>query len=301
MIDPLFLATAGANVALVYENLYLDTVEDITRRIVKALRETGGLTLTPTAMYQVERLIASGMPLAEIERRVTQLINADPQYRFITGNMTAELNANLSRYIGEARRQSVIEVRQLFQDVALQTYLADNVIAWQVGRELIHPDQSPFIQRIITARIEGVNTSLENLTGSFNTNTLTRFNEILGNAYIKTVSGAFSYTQAVNAAVDEIARAGVGKATYKSGRSIAIEAAVYLTCRTSAVQTAGVISLRNARELGADLIYVSAHAGARNKDVAGRPWANHEKFQGKVFHINWNEYDAKGGDMIEYR
>jgi hypothetical protein len=50
-------------------------------------------------------------------------------------------------------------------------------------------------------------------------------------------------------------------------------------------------------ERGVVYVETSAHMGARNKDVEGKPWANHEKWQGRVFY--WKEMDKGGADPDE--
>jgi len=99
-------------------------------------------------------------------------------------------------------------------------------------------------------------------------------------AYMKTATGAFSYTEAMNDAMDELTRQGITVYSYASGRNISVPAAVLRDLRTGVAQTAGDITRQGAIMRGASYAQVSAHIGARN---TGEGYNNHESWQGRAF------------------
>jgi len=129
-------------------------------------------------------------------------------------------------------------------------------------------------------------------------------------AYMKISSGAFNFDNSFKSAVNEqakkayadaaidLANNGVKTILYDysgKARHYTIEAATKMNIITGINQTASIQSLNNAQELGADLVEVDAHIGARNEEREGRPWSNHEALQGRVYCLN-GERDYTDGD-----
>lgn len=99
-------------------------------------------------------------------------------------------------------------------------------------------------------------------------------------------SGNFSTQQAVEQVVSDLEKSGLRKVDFASGVSRGIDVAANLAVRTTLGQMAADISMSNAEELGADLVEVSSHAGARDGDGH----ANHAAWQGKVYSISGKSY-----------
>jgi hypothetical protein len=83
-------------------------------------------------------------------------------------------------------------------------------------------------------------------------------------------------------AISAAAKRGVQVIEYPSGRKNQLDVAVRRTVLTGVAQTTGEIQMDNIKNLGVDLIGVSAHIGARNK--GGIP-ENHELWQGQVYSL----------------
>lgn len=120
-------------------------------------------------------------------------------------------------------------------------------------------------------------------------------------AHIEVQSGAFDYDTALKHAVNNMASRGVTTVQYQNGKPVTrtIEAAVRTNILTGINHTASTITINNCEELGCDLVEVSAHIGARDRD-GPNPWSNHEAWQGKIYKLNGstdkypNFYDTCG-------
>lgn len=264
MLSPQYLINHIDPLTVMYSDLHTSILESIARHIADTLRATGTATISPSAAYQIERLSHAGLLEEEIISRIAEI------------NQTSH----------EA-------IRELFTDAAIQTMIPDNKLYEAAGLGSINIKQSPEMMQILNAGINKTNGSIDRLTGSIATNSQEKFDSLLNLGYNKLVSGAFSYTEAINSAVDDLAREGVTAFSYASGRNVSIESAVRMNILTGANQTAAEITRQSLVDMGVSLVRTSAHLGARNKDVAGKPWANHESWQGQIY--KYNEIDRGAG------
>ena len=114
-------------------------------------------------------------------------------------------------------------------------------------------------------------------------------------------SGAFDYESATRHAVNDMASRGITTVQYQNGKPVTrtIEAAVRMNILTGINHTASTITINNCEELDCDLVEVSAHIGARDRD-GPNPWSNHETWQGKIYKLHGstdkypNFYDTCG-------
>lgn len=116
---------------------------------------------------------------------------------------------------------------------------------------------------------------------------LAAYQRILDVAAIQVQSGAFSYDEAVQNAIKQLAESGIQWVNYESGWHNRIEVATRRAVMTGISQLSAQYSESMRQEIGADFVEVSAHRGARDKGVGPE---NHKSWQGKVYHI--------GGDTI---
>ena len=120
-------------------------------------------------------------------------------------------------------------------------------------------------------------------------------------AHMEVQSGAFDYESATRHAVNDMAARGITAVQYQNGKPVTrtIEAAVRMNVLTGINHTASTITINNCEELGCDLVEVSAHIGARDRD-GPNPWSNHEAWQGKIYKLHGstdkypNFYDTCG-------
>lgn len=105
-------------------------------------------------------------------------------------------------------------------------------------------------------------------------------------ATLKVESGAISYGQAIKDAVRELASNGLRVVDYESGHRDHVDVAVRRAVMTGVNALNQKYAEQSMEYLGSDLVEVSAHAGARDKD-GPNGWEAHMKWQGRVF--RWNK------------
>lgn len=105
-------------------------------------------------------------------------------------------------------------------------------------------------------------------------------------ATLKVESGAISYGQAIKDAVRELASNGLRVVDYESGHRDHVDVAVRRAVMTGVNALNQKYAEQSMEYLGSDLVEVSAHAGARDKD-GPNGWEAHTKWQGRVF--RWNK------------
>lgn len=113
---------------------------------------------------------------------------------------------------------------------------------------------------------------------------LETYHRVLDTALIQVQSGAFSYDEAIQNAIKQLAASGVQWISYESGWHNRVEVAVRRAVMTGISQMSAQYSEQMRQEIGTDFVEVSAHRGARDVD-GPLGYENHKKWQGKVYHI----------------
>lgn len=108
----------------------------------------------------------------------------------------------------------------------------------------------------------------------------------LDNAAMQVQSGAINYNQAIKTAVKQLADSGLKVVDYESGHRDQIDVAARRAVMTGVNALNQKYAEQSMEYLGSDLVEVSAHAGARDKD-GPNGWEAHTKWQGRVF--RWNK------------
>ena len=108
----------------------------------------------------------------------------------------------------------------------------------------------------------------------------------LDNAVMQVQSGAINYNQAIKTAVKQLADSGLRVVDYESGHRDQIDVAARRAVMTGVNALNQKYAEQSMEYLGSDLVEVSAHAGARDKD-GPNGWEAHTKWQGRVF--RWNK------------
>ncbi len=104
----------------------------------------------------------------------------------------------------------------------------------------------------------------------------------LDSAELQIQSGAVSYNQAIAVAVRQLADSGLKTVSYESGHIDQLDVAVRRAVMTGVNQLNQKYREQSMDYLETDLVEVTAHMGARNKD-GPNGWENHAKWQGKVY------------------
>ena len=108
----------------------------------------------------------------------------------------------------------------------------------------------------------------------------------LDNAAMQIQSGAINYNQAIKTAVKQLADGGLKVVDYESGHRDHVDVAARRAVMTGVNALNQKYAEQSMEYLGSDLVEVSAHAGARDKD-GPNGWEAHTKWQGRVF--RWNK------------
>lgn len=130
--------------------------------------------------------------------------------------------------------------------------------------------------RILNEGLRVTDRLLKNLTNTIAFRTQQAYVEAIDEAYMQTVTGAYSYTNAIQNTVQKLADMGITLKD-KAGRNVQLEVAVRRNVLAGIQSTANNINRDIEKELGCDGYEVTAHIGAR---------PTHAEAQGKQYAIN---------------
>lgn len=246
MLTPEELENVSNDVVELYSNLENELIRDIIRRIV----ETGEISST-----------------TELRIRTAQELGVNYN----------DLIKTVAKYTNKSERC----IRETFEQACIKSLDYDDKIYRSVGLNPIPLKQSANMLQIIEATLEKTNMQFNNLTMSMVNSGQKIFIDGLNKTYLKTITGAFSYNEAVKKTIDELSKNGL-YIEYPSGRRDCVDVAVKRAVRTGVVQTSGKLQEMRAKDMGCEYYEISAHVGARN---IGTGYCNHESWQGKVFKI----------------
>lgn len=232
--------------------LELDTMLDICRRI----KQSG--QITRTADYQLERLRHQSAFRSNYEKMIMKVLDLSDE-----------------------------QLEKLYKDVIAQGYARDEAIYKASGAEWIPFEENAALQQLITAVTKQTHDTLVNITqttGFINPATMqfsdvnTYFINMLDKVHTEISTGVFSYDQALNKAVSEMASSGMRWVDYnnpgKKPWHNRIDVAARRAVMTGLVQVEGQIAEENAKKLHTEYFEVSAHATAR---------PTHMVWQGRVY------------------
>lgn len=275
-----------------YSEMENQIIGDIARRVAKTGR------LTETAELQAQALQRQGYSPQQILAEVRKTLNADDKYMNQVALETKAYKEEVADIIKRTVEEAQEAGNRLIGNAGMMSYNKDLKVWSQHGVDLKY---SNTLSQLVKAYSDQTMGDLKNLTrssGALNVNGVPLMNAYrheLDLAVIKVASGGFSFTQAMNDCCHNLAKAGV-KIVYPSGRKMNIESAARMCMKTGLSQLSGKITEENIRKTGVDLVYVSAHAGAR---------PSHAEWQGQVYSYSGkstkyeNFYDATGYGTVE--
>lgn len=201
--------------------------------------------------------------------------SADWQYRKLreAGALSEDILRELARLTGKSQA----ELRKLMQAAAIESMGYDEGIYESHGMTGEPLASSDALTDILNAGYRATAQTMLNLTRTTANTASQQFERALDAAWMKVQSGAFSTDAAVRSAVKELAGQGVEAIKYPSGHRDTIEVAVRRAVVTGVNQTCGQLQLERAREMGADLMELTAHEGAR---------PSHAEWQGKIVSLS---------------
>ena len=226
-----------------YENIVLN---DIARRLA-GMQFTA---LTPTAEWQARRLQESG-------------------------KIYEDALKELARITGQS--EQVLE--DIFTKAGISSIKFDDEIYTAAGFK-VPLNLSPAASNILKVGINATGGTMRNLTGTTALDAQQKFIKASDLAFMQVAHGTASHQEAVRRAIKAVAAQGIETVDYQSGRRDQIDVALRRNIITGINRTSGMLQEQRADEMGADLVAVSAHPGARNK---GTGWRNHASWQGKIY------------------
>ena len=185
-------------------------------------------------------------------------------------------------------------VAVIFADAMLEAERQDNAFYRAAGQP--EPESlgtSEVAQQIVQSGYRRTMNTLYNLTqtralmGNHNLPVAVQeqLGRMLDRGHMGAVTGAFSIDQVVRQGIKELSANGIDAITYPSGHTDKLEVVLLRAMRTGINQTARDISEHNAKEMGVDIMELSAHGGARTGD-GGQDFTNHSWWQGKLVSLS---------------
>ena len=175
------------------------------------------------------------------------------------GMVREEILARLKTLTGRTNR----ELRQLMQEAGGAALKSDDAVYRRQGMNPPPVSASEDLQKILQAGYEKTAGTFRNLTLTTARTAAHQFEQALDRAYMQITLGGMDSGTAIRNTIKQLSAEGVGAIRYPTGRTDTIEVAVRRAVVTGVNRTALRLQDARADEMGADLVEVSAHAGAR--------------------------------------
>lgn len=189
-------------------------------------------------------------------------------------------------------------LKQIFTDMAKEDTNGYKYLYEYRGKPFKLSDEQ---YRILNQGLKQTNRTLKNLTNSIAFQSKQSYIEAVDEAYRKVISGAFSYTSAINTAVNKLAEKGIVLKD-KAGRNVQLEVAVRRNILSGIRETSNNLERDVEEELGCNGYEVTAHTGARpgHAEAQGKQYAI-SKEDSEKYHIGlwqdvedlWEEYNCR--------
>lgn len=186
------------------------------------------------------------------------------------GMVREEILARLKTLTGRTDK----ELRQLMQEAGTAALKSDDAVYRRQGLNPPPVSASEDLQKVLQAGYEKTAGTFRNLTLTTARTATHQFAQALDRAYMQITLGGMDYNTAIRSTIKQLSTEGVGAIRYPTGRTDTIEVAVRRAVVTGVNQTALKLQDARADEMGADLVEVSAHAGAR---------PSHAQWQGGIY------------------
>lgn len=186
------------------------------------------------------------------------------------GMVREEILARLKTLTGRTDR----ELRQLMQEAGGAALKSDDAVYRRQGLNPPPVSASEDLQKILQAGYKKTAGTFRNLTLTTAHTAAHQFEQALDRAYMQITLGGMDSGTAIRNTIKQLSAEGVGAIRYPTGRTDTIEVAVRRAVVTGVNQTALRLQDARADEMGADLVEVSAHAGAR---------PSHAQWQGGIY------------------
>ena len=269
----------GDDLVPIFQQLEYSVICDIARRVAKTGR------LTETAEIMVDTLRDKGYSPIAIQTQVMRVLGANAGFQREIESNTIAYKRGVAADIEATRTLLDEQGPDTWEQAGNMAFNAD-LSAWQGERKPIKDSAFDALVSTMSKRMCG---ELRSLTKSMGFRLPTGDYVRLAEAYtrmtnlalVKVASGSYSYQQAIEDCVRDLARSGLRTIDFASGKSYQLDTAVRNAVMTASSQLAGEITMHNMDQTGAGYVEVSAHWGART----GEGHANHAGWQGKVYKV----------------
>ena len=231
--------------------------------------------------------------IREISKRIANVgyANTVVQNEVIIAQQAGVLYSDIVTLVSERTGKTYKQIEKIFYEAGIKALESDDDIYKKHGLNPLPLKQDKSMLDFLTSTIKTTNRNLENLSRTTATSTQQKFIEAMNKTYLEVSTGVKSYSQAVIDAIDDLANTGT-KVIYPSGYTTSLENAVRMNIRTSVNSNCGTLQLMRAKEMGTNLMEISAHGGARPE---------HAEWQGKIVDITGKNRKYLNLDDIGYR
>lgn len=188
---------------------------------------------------------------------------------------------DLQKELQKFTKQTDAEIASIFEDAAVKAWAADCAVYVANGHDVQPLALSERMVKILQDAYTRTQGEAHNFTRTTASASQKRLFKVLDEAHFKVVTGAQSYTAAVQEAVDELVQHQT-YVVYPTGHRDTIETAVLRAVRTGISQATGDMTMQGMIDHDWDIIRTSAHLGARYGDGGQNP-GNHFWWQGKLY------------------
>lgn len=266
MISPAKLDKLPAEVVNLVQELQEEIISDICRRVTKANY------LTPTAEWELYKANQLNLSYKEVNRRIARRLKVREQ--------------TIREIYTDAVRQALKEDADIYRIAAAMGRLPDDT-----GAKIDRYFRSASFSQLLSKGLKSSKGQLRNLCNSMAAEANRQLSDAMDLAHLKVISGAFSYNDAVYAAVKSLADKGITRVEYPSGRRDNADVCVRRAVLSSVNKSCCDIQLDLAKEVGSNYVEVTAHIGAR---------PSHAEWQGQIYSLVRGDpkypyfYDATG-------
>lgn len=266
MLTPEYLLTIDDGITTIASQMERYVIFEIVKRLMARASRGEDLQFTAYDKWQMQVMEEAGVLYKDVVKVIAKYTGYGQ-----TEIKRALLNAGITSI--QADTEALYNAGKGI-DALFPVFVTKDAATLQKASELLMK-RSPYCIRAMERAYNATNGDWLNFTQSQAYTATNRFIEACDRAYIKTTSGAVSYTQAIKEEVEQLAKNGttivVNPAT---GHKDHVDVAAARCVRTGVSQMTAEITTARMDELDVDLVLVSAHLGARPE---------HEKWQGKVY------------------
>lgn len=179
----------------------------------------------------------------------------------------------VSKYTGMTQTK----IRSILSQAGIASIKYDDTIYKLAGKHPAPFLKTAYMQEMLDATAKNTAFNLNNLVMTTAIDARNQLYQALNRAYLEVSTGMKSTQQAILDAIDAIDGPYV---IYPTGRKMSVEAATRMTVLTSTNQMCGKMQMARAKEMGCNLMELTAHIGARV--TPKNDYTNHSWWQGHI-------------------